>query len=66
MNRHLFLRNIKFLATAVAAVAFFSTAAASTDDVRELLEKDQWMEALAQARALVTTEPGPASTAALG
>ena len=40
--------------------------AASAGHVRELVDKDQWKEALAEARVLVAEAPSPEASAALG
>jgi predicted aspartyl protease len=50
----------------VLAALLLAAAAASPGHVRELIEKDRWQEALAEARALVTEAPSPDATAALG
>jgi hypothetical protein len=54
MNRHV------FLALLLAATP------ASVGHVRELIAKDQWKEALAEARAAIVESPGPDASAALG
>jgi hypothetical protein len=50
----------------VLAALLLAATAASSGHVRELIEKDQWKEALAEARALVAETPGPDASAALG
>ena len=50
----------------MTAALLFAAAAASPDHVRELVDKDQWVEALAEARALVAEAPSLDATAALG
>jgi len=50
----------------VLATLVLLAAAASAPHVRELIAKDQWNEALVEARALVASAPDPESTAALG
>jgi len=47
-------------------VLLLAAAGVSTDHVRELIAKDQWQEALAEARTLARADPGPAATEALG
>lgn len=54
MNQHIFLALL--LAAPTATVGH----------VRELIAKDQWKEALAEARVLVAESPGPDASAALG
>jgi len=65
MNRRTFLGTIPVTA-AVTVALLFAAATASADHVRELIEKDQWAEALAEARGLVGETPSPAASAALG
>jgi len=61
------LRNtLRSAAAALTAALVFAAAPASTEHVRELLEKDRWPEALEEARALVAETPGPAASTALG
>jgi predicted aspartyl protease len=50
----------------VLATLLLAASAASADHVRELIAKDSWREALAEARALVVAAPGPDAGAALG
>ncbi len=66
VKRRPFLGTIPLMAAAVTAVFLCAAATASADHVRELIEKDLWKEALAQARTLVAETPAPAASAALG
>jgi len=66
VERRAFLGTIQVAAASVTAALVFAAAAASADHVRELLEKDRWTEALAEARALVAETSSPAASAALG
>ncbi len=66
MKRRAFLGTIQVAAASVTAALVFAAATGSADHVRELIEKDRWPEALAEARALVAEIPGPAASMALG
>ena len=66
VKRRSVLGTMKITAAAVTAAFVFTAVAGSADHVRELLEKDRWQEALAEARALVAEAPNPAASAALG
>ena len=48
------------------AALLLAAAAASAGDVRDLIEKDRWSEALVMARALVAEAPDPDAKTALG
>jgi len=50
----------------VLGACLLAVTAASAGHVRELVDKDQWKEALAEARVLVAEAPSPEASAALG
>ena len=66
MKRRAFVGTIQVAAASVTAALVFAAAPATADHVRELLGKDQWTEALVEARALVAEAPNPAASTALG
>jgi len=61
-----FLGTVQVATAALTAALLFAAEPASTERVRELLDKDRWTEALVEARALVAETPSPAASAALG
>ena len=66
MNRRTFLGTIHIPAAAALASLLLAATPGSAGHVRELVAKDQWTEALVEARALVAETPDPDASTALG